>query len=307
MKKIKLIFLAITFFTLSVAHSQTDEVKRNLYEQEKIRIEKLEKDAQYSGDDEFVRKRMNLPPKLPSFEQWVLQAEPPKVDIPKEVETNAQQQEVQKIIVEENTKSNANDDKTSKPPHTPFTPFSYFVYSIIPVLYLILNFIFYSKNKITKKLLLRPPFSIGNKTDVDDVAGAATKNNRMMYEFGALCAWGFVAFLPFFAGGMQTNSTIEIVLESGLLTVGGHLLYIPALMGLAYMSKCPKCNEYYAKKVVNTFDEAKQNYRTSRTNNGGQTFYTDHEVGVHHTDNICLVCSHQWRISKSYHKQGTGH
>ena len=69
MKKIKLIFLAITFFTLSVAHSQTDEVKRNLYEQEKIRIEKLEKDAQYSGDDEFVRKRMNLPPKLPSFEQ----------------------------------------------------------------------------------------------------------------------------------------------------------------------------------------------------------------------------------------------
>ena len=44
MKKIKLIFLAITFFTLSVAHSQTDEVKRNLYEQEKIRIEKLEKD-----------------------------------------------------------------------------------------------------------------------------------------------------------------------------------------------------------------------------------------------------------------------
>ena len=300
MKKIKLIFLAITFFTLSVANSQTDEVKRNLYEQEKIKIEKLEKDAQYTGDDELIRKRMNLPPKLPSFEQWVVQSEPPKVDIPKEVETNAQQQEVQKIIVEEDTKSNANDDKTSKLPSTPFTPFSYFVYSIIPVLYLILNFIFYSKNKITKKILLRPPFSIGNKTAVDDVAGTATKNNRMMYEFGALCAWGFVAFLPFFAGGMQTNSTIEIVLESGLLTVGGHLLYIPALMGLAYMSKCPKCNEYYARKVVNSFEEVDQVYRTGTGNSIWQ-----HKVGNNHSDCICLVCSHQWRESKSFHSRST--
>jgi len=30
----------------------------------------LEKKAIYHGDDPIVRKRLNLPPKLPSFEQW---------------------------------------------------------------------------------------------------------------------------------------------------------------------------------------------------------------------------------------------
>jgi hypothetical protein len=30
----------------------------------------LEKKAIYHGDDPIVRRRLNLPPKLPSFEQW---------------------------------------------------------------------------------------------------------------------------------------------------------------------------------------------------------------------------------------------
>jgi hypothetical protein len=301
MKKIFASLLICSLFIFSVAHSQTDEVKRNLYEQEKIRIEKLENDAQYKGDDELVRKRMNLPPKLPSFEQWVVQAEPPKVDTPKEVETNAQQQEVQKIIVEE-TKSISNSEKST---NAPISPSYYFAVFIIPVLYLVLNFIFYNKNNTTKKLLIRPPFGIGNKIADDDISGAATKNTRMLVEFAALCVWGFIAFLPLFAGVRTQDSILETILGSGLLTLCGHLVYLPALMGMAYATRCPKCKVSYARKTVNTFKEPSQNYRTSKTNSAGQTFFTDHETGVNHTDYICQVCSHEWRISKSYHSTST--
>jgi hypothetical protein len=303
MKFIKTIFFTLIFFTFPFVHSQTDEEKKNLYEQEKIRIEKLENDAQYHGDDEIIRKRMNLPAKLPSFDKWVA-SEPVKIEKIEKIEKNeiiTQQPEPQKVVIEDNKP--INNTETSSKVNSNFITF--IAICAFPILYLILNFIFYNKNNTTKKILIRPPFGIGNKIAEDDVSGAATKNTRLFVEFGALCAWGFIGFLPIFAG-VKTNETIlETVLISGFLAILGHLIYLPLLMVFAYATRCPKCKVSYARKVVNTFKEPSQNYRTSKTNPAGQTFFTDHETGVNHTDYICQVCSHEWRISKSYHSTST--
>ena len=40
------------------------------YQEEKKRIELLEQHERYTGDDPIVRRRLNLPPKLPSFEEY---------------------------------------------------------------------------------------------------------------------------------------------------------------------------------------------------------------------------------------------
>jgi hypothetical protein len=68
-----LIILTIFFFInlFTPAYSQSDDERRNQYEQEKQKIEELENNAKYHGDDEIIRKRTNLPPKLPSFEVWL--------------------------------------------------------------------------------------------------------------------------------------------------------------------------------------------------------------------------------------------
>ena len=50
--------------------AKSEAEKRMVYQKEKEKIEAIEREHQYNGDDEFVRRRLNIPDKLPSFEIW---------------------------------------------------------------------------------------------------------------------------------------------------------------------------------------------------------------------------------------------
>lgn len=50
--------------------SGADQEKEKEYARAQAQMARLEKAAQYSGDDEVVRQRMGLPPKLPHVSQW---------------------------------------------------------------------------------------------------------------------------------------------------------------------------------------------------------------------------------------------
>ena len=100
-----LILLTINvFFTTSFAVTAEDTEK--IYQAEKNRIEELENKAQYHGDDEQVRTRLNLPSKLPPYEEWVrsnidsLETKQNQPDIQTN-ETGLQKQDSEKIPVEE--------------------------------------------------------------------------------------------------------------------------------------------------------------------------------------------------------------
>lgn len=54
----------------NVMQPGTNVDKEKEYARAQQQMDRLEKAAKYSGDDEIVRKRMGLPPKLPSIDQW---------------------------------------------------------------------------------------------------------------------------------------------------------------------------------------------------------------------------------------------
>ena len=155
-------------------NSQSLDDKRDSYDKEKTRIEKLEKEVEYSGDDEFIRQRNNLPPKLPPFEEWVEKNSPRNIET-KQDPSNFQQQDINKN----------NDTSSKKQGETATfskTTFEISILLLIGSIFLALNFagsIFLPKYRY---LFIGVPFDIGVK-EVKNDAQISVKGKRTRIEF----------------------------------------------------------------------------------------------------------------------------
>jgi len=293
---IKNLIVSLLFCIPLVCSGQNDDERKLRYGQEKSRIEELENKAQYHGDDEVIRKRLDLPPKILPFELWEPQAikreEITQEKIIDKTETKEEEViEVKKV-----------NDVQSKEIREPFSMGILLIYILTPIIFLSLNFILYRK-KVLRRFLITPPFGIGGgNVTVEDEINEATKSKRMMIESGMFLGTCFVIFLPLMFGLNKVGTSKVGVFEEFIATVVfyfiGHILNVIGEIYAAYATRCPSCKNSYARKLINKYDEPKSTYKRDVTK--GETEHR--EVGVTHSNWSCTVCAHDWRTAKSYDK-----
>ena len=306
-----LIGLTISFSIFSQPNDV--DIKRQIYEKTQKEIEDLEAKAQYSGNDEIVRKRNNLPPKLPSFEEWVKSTTTNETNsVNKEVqspELPASQEIVQKIELpaEQVVKSDINSNE-NKPTYVPTGTESAIGYGVGILLY-ILSFLLYVKKPKLRKISISTPFDIGCKNELSE-AEQAVKGKKQWIEFGLLLL-SIIIFLYTLGSGLESDTGILNALSSSLLAFLASISIVVVGRFLAgWATSCPKCKSTFARKCTNSYSEPKGTYeKVSNGTSGSRNvhFVKVMETGVNHADYLCTVCSHEWHTATQYTKQLSEH
>ena len=289
------------------------DIKRQIYEKTQKEIEDLEAKAQYSGDDEFVRKRNNLPPKLPSFEEWVKSTTTNETNsATKEVqspELPASQETVQKIEppAEQVVKSDINSNE-NKPTYVSTGTKSAIGYGVGILLY-ILSFLLYVKKPKLRKFSISTPFDIGCKNELTE-AEQSVKWKKQWIEFGLLLL-SIIIFLFFTLDSGQFSTGILNSLSSSLLAFLASLSVVVIGRFLAgWATSCSKCESTFARKCTNSYKEPKGTYEKVTNGVSGSRnveFVQVMETGVKHADYLCTVCSHEWHEATQYAIQVSKH
>lgn len=302
------------FFLLMMSitvNSQSLNDKRDSYDKEKARIEKLEKEVEYSGDDEFIRQRNNLPPKLPPFEEWV------ENNSPKNIETK---QDLSNFPQQENNNNKTNNDNSSKKQGETATfsktTFEISILLLIGSIFLALNFagsIFLPKYRY---LFISVPFDIGVK-EVKNGAQISVKGKRTRIEFFLLVLVFAIYLFVAISDKMQQEEDLMSALSEGLVTaLFGYLGYVTIRIIWGLKSKCPKCKNMFASNCINSYDEPSGTFQkktlSGKGYNGGRLETYNYTVatiekGTTHKDFICAVCSHEWHTRSSYQKTIDSH
>ena len=283
-----IVYLFLLMMSITV-NSQSLDDKRDSYDKEKTRIEKLEKDVGYSGDDEFIRQRNNLPPKLPPFEEGVEKNSPRNIETKQDPSNFQQPENINKAINDTSSKKQGGSSG-SKPISVLIT------LCLIPLVYLLINFIFYKRTKFTRRFFIAPPFGIGDDKTKNTDSNADTKKRRLLWEFGIFCAAVFVMFSSLFIDVNWEQTILTSLIDGVGFAVFGHIIFIGGRFFAEYKTRCPKCKATYAAKLVNSYKEPKTNYIEG---GDGKPRYSV-EQGLNHENYICEVCSHEWHIAKPY-------
>jgi len=315
----KYFFLVSIFLMLNViyspAFSLTADETVKIYQAEKNKIEELENKAQYHGDDEQIRSRLNLPAKIPTYEEWIklnIDSIEAKQNQPvaEASEPVKQQEETVKssTVIEEkigDTTTGADgiscviktDSNGKSRQVCNLTEYENIINYSVFILLLLINFIVYSNSKKLRFLLISTPFDLFVKKDAD-TASLPSNYKKYFYELilFALFAAGY------FAMSKEFKSTPE---ENYLSTLGNsvfafvffHIAYLIIRLIVAFSSRCPKCKMTYASRSQNSYDEPKSTYEKRYTN-----WVDIRETGISVSEYMCINCNHQWKKTKSYDK-----
>lgn len=302
-----LILIANTFLankTFSQEAVKSDSEKRVIYDQEQKNIEAVENEQQYHGDDEIIRNRLNLPPKLKEYSLWVkdFDALASKPDVKAEVKDEAPIQKEQSVIpsvspdvYKQDSNVGGNDDGKS------LLTYDSSLVRLIGFIFLtglyVLNFVAFRIFKNLRPFLIPIPFTSSAEGQKEE-----TNGQKNIIELGLLAASIFIsAGLVYVMGNNQNNpmTILEMISTVCFLYFTVHIGFLAARLFFAYTTRCPKCKTTFARKVLNTYNEPKSNYtKIIKSTNSSRPEY--HEVGLRHSDCVCTVCSYEWHIAKSY-------
>ena len=307
----KLFFIFIICLMNITAFSQVndDSIKKQKYQELSIEIENLETKAQYSGDDETIRSRLKLPPKLPPYDQWASQYIITTVPIKEEVKTE--------IPAPKETELSTTSSQSISPKISPqeipakAIPLQYdlrfVVFGTFPTIFLLLNFFLYRTKPKLRSFLIAPPFGLGENRNEDiSESELSTRSKRLLIEFSLFAITFIVYFSPFIFNDIIADpEQFELISTCTVLYLSGYLIFVIGKLYAGYATKCPKCNTTFARRLLSQHFEPKSTYRK---NVGTPTNprYESREVGLSHFDWSCTVCSHQWHIAEKYDRPTSG-
>jgi hypothetical protein len=311
MKKIlKLVsFLVMSLVVLSV-HAQSEdstETKRKIYEELIQSIQTQEEKAQYSGDDPVIRQRLSLPPKLPSFEEWMSE----KVSVEPKPKAAENDSPVQQIISSDNTSApimnEVKQEKQLSPveskglPNFPYTAIDTYIIASVNSILILFNFILYALFPSIRKITIAPPFDIGVRGEKSD-AENNVKVKRYITEIILLLAMGSITYLFYTNGKINNNEDyVGVAIES---TIKFSILFVSYLIArfiFGFTSKCPRCKTPFAAKRTSTHEEPKSTYQ--KRVGGGSSQVDTWETGVQVSEYMCSNCNHSWNKKKTYKKR----
>jgi hypothetical protein len=302
-------FLIICNFTIlsinAFSQGSDDTLKKQKYQELSIEIENLEFKAQYSGDDETIRSRLKLPPKLPPYDQWaskyIIATEPTKEEVkievspPKETEVSTSPpQSITPTITVQEVPATAVSIQYN---------FRYVIFGALPTILLILNFILYRFKPKFRSFLIAPPFGLGEgKNEEKSESELSTRSKRLLIEFGLLFVTIIIYFSPFILTDIITKpDQFDLFTTCSFLYLTGYLFFVIGKLFAGYTTKCPKCSSTFARSLLSKYDEPKSTYR-KKINSTNANRYEYREVGLTHFEWSCTVCSHQWHTAKKYDK-----
>lgn len=296
--------LLLTFF-VSMAIAQDNDaqnIKRKAYDELSQTLQDLEEKAQYHGDDSVIRNRLNLPPKLGSFEEWLAQQENAlrkkealELAAQKKLQENSQnQKETQLTPVEDKTQEDAKPKNAV--PHYPYTQIETYLISAIYFVLLSFNFIIYSRFPKLRKVSIAPPFDIGVSGQKSD-AENSTKTVRYLIELTLL-----IIVLVLLTGSISSGRIFEDENISRSITEAlsffsvSYIGYVLIRFIAGLTSKCPKCNTPFAAKSTNSYTEPRVTFQKGKVNP------VTVESGIKVSEYICRNCSHTWKKTQNYTK-----
>lgn len=317
------ISVALIFYNTSIAQANPEENvgKRLIYEESIKKIQELEDKAQYHGDDPVIRQRLNLPPRLPSFEEWINQNQSqsaledkksnPEKQEPKDTEKNINDsgtvaEEKQNIPNGDSKQDQAQTGGTQNiSPPSQVKIFRWGeteIYYIAAIFFslLMVNFLIYSLAPRGRWLLVAIPFDIfakGKKSDSEN----AVKWRKYFREL--LLLIGMLVALPFMIseGKSVSEEDINAAIIFGLKSYAAlHVGYVIIRMMWGASSRCPKCGTPFGAVHQNTWDEAKLTYQKPLSSKS-----VTMEKGTRHSEYRCAACNHQWTKQSQYEKQLT--
>ncbi len=291
----------------------SESEKIQLYNQALSQQNLLEEKVQYSGDDEIIRSRLNLPPKLPPLDKWspetlssqskdTLTKSPDAVAVEKKVDAPVTAPVVTTPAVDTNPTSVSQSSPEQLPAQTSGKAKRFLAF-VIPTILLSLNFFLFFSRPKTQRFLIVPPFGIGVKQSTEG-GEDRTKFQRLLIESGLFflavaCAY-FVTGIYFYDGVNPNDGVVDIILASLFFYAVGHVAFVGGRLYAGFATKCIKCNTPFARKFVSGYKEPKA--QVMRRGFGADVTKPLHpyEVGVRHSNWICTVCSHSWETSKRY-------
>ena len=323
MKKIIFLLIAIfiSFNTISQDH---DESKlREKYEQLQKQIYELEENAKYHGDDEIVRKRNDLPPKLPKFEEWIKSQVENKSSVDEKVE-------IKKNTEPTNEQSTITTNKASSTLSTPqpttdkvganvssiietchavidkkgntrqICSLDYIEktieYSLL-VIFIILNFIIYSNLKKYRFLVMSTPFDIFVKKEADDTK-TVTNFKKYLIEFVLLIAFIIVYYASTNNKSIQEINYISFFIDCLRVLLICYFVYILLRFIIGFRSRCPSCKLQFASRLTSSHDEPRTTYE-KRQSSG---YIQNRERGITTKEYQCFNCYHEWIVKGTYDK-----
>lgn len=304
MKIVKLIVASvlICLSMSTLAQPSTDEMagKRAIYVETLEKIKELEEKAQYSGDDPIIRERLNLPPKLPEFDEWIAQVESKKEQL------EIQNQQAQPTPSVESQAVNA---QVVKQPVTTVSfkwtdkETTFILASFFTLLFI--NFLIYCFVKSGRSFFVSTPFDLGTRGQKNDLE-KTVKWKKYFIELFLLLI--LLLAIPFSIEDGKTNSEENIVLAMlfGLkLYAACHFGYVIIRGIWGASSRCSKCGTSFAARMTSSWEEPKATYeKVGHLTSGRKEIF---ETGVRHQQFGCIACGAEWSKMSSYKKSLNPH
>ena len=321
--RINFIIFIISLLFVCNSFAQDAGGKRERYEQLQQQIFDLEEKAQYHGDEELIRQRLNLPQKLPSYEEWIRlnidsieskqsqpdvqttepekqKKEPEKVSVDTDSKVKTQTSSIAGVICQNQYDEKRNlitDSSGNARQSCTLTGNEIIINFSIFLLLLLVNFIFYCKNKKIRFLLISTPFDLFVKKEEQNLS-LPTNYKKYFYELIILTL--FVVCYFSLSSGFKSSpeeNYLSTLVASVFIFVFVHIAYLIIRLIVAFSSRCPKCKMTYASRVQNSYDEPKTTYEKRYTN-----WVDIRETGISVSEYMCINCNHQWKKTKSYDK-----
>lgn len=319
-----LIILNIIFFSNVALSNELSAVQIEQKKQEYNNLidqqNEAEEKAKYNGHDEIVRKRVGLPPKLPSFEKWIeneilkdttadgrhnqqsnTQYEDPNLRQVESKIENAESANVSERNDQSEEKSQIlSTGSTTQSPKYPLTESELQIAWATFGIFLAVNFVLYNLLPRIRFILIATPFDLAANHGKSETE-KSPKAKKYITELLLLILIIFWQYLTLESGRNQTAeySQIELIEQTLINCIGIQLLYVITRLIVGWRTKCPKCKSTFAKKVINSYKDihtSEEKYSASRGN------YSV-EKGVIVKDNLCSVCAHTWSTRKNYYTQ----
>lgn len=320
----KIIYLSLLLcFSTGLAFPQTfpdDAIKqRSLYDQALTQQSDLEAKAQYNGDDVIVRNRFNLPPKLPSFENWVKSniqtgnqpLDSKSLQVHTNVETGTEKaidiSTTNNVItiqpektVENNVKKPSESEKQQVKTATNSSLAAPNVIAII-IGIMMFSAAFSAYIVLPKKYriaTISTPFDIGLKKEELSEAEVITKSKRQKIEFCLLLVSIFVYF--YILINSNSNSLSDVLFEPIFLFLIPYSIVVIGRMIYGHTTKCPSCKNTFASNLVSSHREPRTTYRKKISDGTNGATYAVMETGVEHEEFECTVCEYEWQVDSQY-------
>ena len=334
-------FLLILFLSISInifAQDNEESRLREKYEQLQKQIYDLEENAKYHGDDEIIRKRNDLPPKLPKFEEWLKsQVENKSLSDSKEDKSLSDNKEINnknaEPIVNQNTvitnQSNSAPPLPSTPPNNINANTNLIVetcHTVIDkkgnarqicsldlieksieisllLIFVVLNFTLYSNLKNFRFLVISTPFDLFARTKNDN---SQTDKNYKKYliEFILLLLFLFAYYILTNSKSIPDINYPFYALDCLIVLIISYFLYILLRFIFGFTSQCPSCRLQFASRLQNSHDEPRTTYqkRSGYRYSTGEYRMDNWESGVRVKDYHCFSCGYEWTKRSTYKK-----